>query len=46
MEEDRELQELRERALSVIMELPEEKQIEMWNIVRWIYDQKKNQNGG
>lgn len=28
------IKELREEALSTIMKLPEEKQIEMWNILR------------
>ena len=43
---DAELEKLRKEALSAIMKLPEEKQIEMWNIIRWIYNQKQKQNGG
>lgn len=33
LDEDKELENLREQALSAIMKLPEEKQIEMWNIL-------------
>ena len=33
LDEDKELEKLREQALSAIMKLPEENQIEMWNIL-------------
>lgn len=34
MGDDTEIKALREEALDVIMKLPKEKQIEMWNILR------------
>ena len=37
---DKELEALREEALKVIMALPEDKQVEMWNIIRYFYRRK------
>ena len=43
MEEDREIQELRERALSAIMKLPEQRQIILWTILhRFSKENKAN----
>ncbi len=38
---DKELEALREEALKVIMALPEDKQVEMWNIIRYMYARKE-----
>lgn len=38
---DKELEALREEALKVIMALPEDKQVEMWNIIRYFYRRKE-----
>lgn len=39
--EDKELEALREEALRAIMALPPDKQVEMWNIIRYFYVRKE-----
>ena len=43
---DKELEALREEALKGIMALPEDKQVEMWNIIRYMYARKENAQHG
>ena len=38
---DEELKTLRKQALAAIQALPEDKQVEMWNIVRYFYARKE-----
>ena len=38
---DKELEALREEALKVIMALPEDKQVEMWNILQYLSKRKE-----
>ena len=43
---DKELESLREEALKAIMALPEDKRVEMWNIVRYMYARKEEAQNG
>ena len=38
---DEELEVLRKQALEAIQALPEEKRVEMWNIIRYFYARKE-----
>ena len=38
---DKELEALRKQALEVIQALPEDKRVELWNIVRYFYARKE-----
>ena len=39
---DEELKTLRKQALAAIQALPEDKQVEMWNIARYIYARRED----
>ena len=38
---EKELKPLRKQALAAIQALPEDKQVEMWNIIRYFYRRKE-----
>lgn len=43
---DEELETLRKQALTAIQALPEDKQVEMWNIIRYFYRRKEDAQHG
>ena len=43
---DEELKTLRKQALAAIQALPEDKQVEMWNIIRYFYSRKEAAHHG
>lgn len=43
---DEELEALRKQALEAIQALPEDKRVELWNIVRYMYKRKEGAKRG